>query len=325
MKAVIVIPTIRETSIQQFLNTWEPSFRDHMVIVVEDNEERTFDLPNWVSHVAWDGIEHSLGADAWIIPRRTGAIRNYGILKAGRLKPDMIVMLDDDCLPVEGTLHSEFLEDHWKALNTTGLGSPLFDTMHSLDLAQHDIHPRGFPYETRKPWTVLNHGLWNGVPDLDGRTQLRVGTMQVSFARQSAQVPIGSLFPMSAMNVAFRPQLLPAMYQMPMGQGQPFHRFDDIWCGLIMKKACDTMGYCVKSGSPAIQHVRASDARKNAEQEAPGIIENERVWQAIRNIPAVKHDLDSCLESIMDGLTPLGSYWRKAADAASIWRRLVSA
>lgn len=319
MRAAIAIPSIREESVRDFLAAWKSQFWHHDVIVIEDNPTKTFNLPPRVQHVAWDDIEADLGADSWIIPRRTGAIRNYGIMLAGRLKPDMIVMLDDDCLPAS----NDFLQQHWSALHAGGVGEPLFDTMHMLDLARNGdaIRPRGFPYGTHKKLTMVNHGLWNGVPDLDGRTQLRVGKMDVSFGKHSEQIPIGALFPLSAMNVAFRPYMLPAMYQLPMGQGQPFHRFDDIWCGFIMKKACDAMKIPVRSGWPVIRHVRASDAAKNAEQEAPGIIENEKVWEAVMNIQASKRDLDSCLGSIYDGLKPLGDYWKKAAEAAAIWRR----
>lgn len=335
MKAVIVVPTIREECINRFLSEWEPQFHEHRVIVVEDNPKRTFTLegswiipngkgilpPAWVTHVSWAEIDADLGADSWIIPRRTGAIRNYGMLLAGRMKPNMIVLLDDDCLPGAG---QNFLQEHWTALASLGLAAPLFDTMHGLPGKTDTLRPRGFPREARKVPTALNHGLWNGVPDLDGATQLSYPKLESLFNGHSMQVPHGCLFPMSAMNVAFAPKILPAMYQLPMGEGQPYHRFDDIWCGFIMKKACDAVGLAVRSGAPAIRHVRASDPHRNMELEASGILENERVWRAVMDMQVVSRDLDSCLASIHDGLKPLGPYWERAAEAAAIWRRLVA-
>lgn len=332
MRACIVVPTIREDCIKAFLAAWGSEFRDHRVIVVEDNPTRTFTLPDWVTHVAWEDIDEDLKRDSWIIPRRSGAIRNYGNLLASRHPGlDMIVNLDDDCMRES----RDFLEQHWLALEETGADVPLFDTMHSLDLVRprgpDEVRPRGFPKRIREIRTMLNHGLWNHIPDIDGETQLREPLLRVLFPLQSHQVPPGTLFPMSAMNIAFRPELLPAMYNLPMGQGQPFHRFDDIWCGLIMKKACDAMGWAVRSGSPCIRHIRASDAKKNAELEAPGILENEKVWRTIAlgdyGVTATDGSagtLDEWLVTIHEALRYLGPYWDKAHDASRIWRRLVA-
>ena len=326
MRACIVVPTIREKSVQDFLAAWESKFKDHHVIVVEDNPERTFALPGWVRHVSWKEIDADLKDDAWIIPRRTGAIRNYGNLLASRIPGlDMIVNLDDDCMPDV----LRFLDTHWLALDTPGDLLPMFDTMESLGFG--GCRPRGYPKDLAKARTVLNHGLWNGVPDIDGITQLETGLEEVRFDPQTRQVPRGVLFPMSAMNIAFRPELLPAMYNLPMGEGQPFHRFDDIWCGLIMKKACDAMGWSVRSGSPCIRHIRASDAKRNAELEAPGIVENERVWKLLaagdfgcETTDDSKPTLGQWLYTIHGALYSLGPYWQDAMAAAHIWRRLVT-
>jgi reversibly glycosylated polypeptide len=337
----VVVPTIREKSAQEFLEAWEKEFTFNErvlhetpnskttaadlrhVIIVEDNPERSFQLPDWVTHVSWKEIDADLKDDAWIIPRRTGAIRNYGNLLASRIPGlDMIVNLDDDCMP-DGP---RFLDTHWLALDTPGDSLPMFDTMESLGFG--GCKPRGYPKHTGSARTVLNHGLWNGVPDIDGETQLETGLTEVNFAPQSRQVPTGVLFPMSAMNIAFRPELLPAMYNLPMGQGQPFHRFDDIWCGLIMKKVCDAMGWSVRSGSPCIRHVRASDAKRNAELEAPGIVENEKAWKFLAELQIdINHAGERfdmvILEQIHRRLSFLGSYWTQASTAASIWRNWI--
>lgn len=323
MKAAIVIPSIREASVRASLAAWEPEFKGHHVIVVEDNPAKTFTLPHWAKHYSWAEIDASLGKDAWIIPRRSGAIRNYGILAAKALNPDMVVMLDDDCLPdpPSSTGPGWFLGAHWDALNVPGTAEPFYNT---LSVPGYGVNPRGFPKEFRSIKTVVNHGLWNNIPDLDGETQLKFPALRTRIHPHSVQVPRGVMFPLSAMNVAFRPEALPAMYQIPMGQGTPFHRFDDIWCGWIMKKACDASGLSVRSGSPAIWHSRASDATKNAEQEAPGIIENEKVWRAVAGMSLSAGTLTECLEEVHSGLEPLGPYWEKVSEASAIWRRLTA-
>lgn len=330
MNVAIVVPTIRENSIQGFLAAWEEEFRDHPIIVVEDNPERSFQINTGptsryaLTHVSWKEIDADLKDDAWIIPRRSAGIRNYGNLLASRLKGlDMIVNLDDDCLPDA----PNFLGIHWAFLEGNGHRLPLFDTMESLGFG--GVPPRGYPKQIPEARTMLNHGLWNGVPDIDGETQLATGLCDVRFDPQSRQVPPGVLFPMSAMNIAFRPELLPAMYNLPMGQGQPFNRFDDIWCGLIMKKACDAMGWAVRSGSPCIRHIRASDAKRNAELEAPGIVENEKVWDLLAhdNFGWDRRDgtpaIGACLMTIHAALMELGQYWKNAFVASNIWRSLL--
>jgi hypothetical protein len=322
MNSCIVVPTIREKNAQEFLAAWESEFRTHRVIVVEDNPERTFALPDWVTHVSWKEIDADLKENAWIIPRRTGAIRNYGNLLASRMTGlDMIVNLDDDCMPET----SRLLDGHWTALETPGRTLPVFDTMSSLGWPEDGGRkPRGYPKNLARLRTILNHGLWNGVPDIDGETQLKYGSNDIDFDWHTAQVPLGVLFPMSAMNIAFRPELLPAMYNLPMGEGQPFHRFDDIWCGLIMKKACDAMGWSVRSGAPFVRHVRASDAKRNAELEAPGIVENEWVWKTVaERFHVERQTLHATVQDIYSALSDRGEYWGNADRAAAIWRTLI--
>jgi hypothetical protein len=319
VRAVIVVPSIRERNVQEFLDAWEGEFAAHTVIVVEDNPERSFKLPSWVRHVAHKEIDENLGEDAWIIPRKTGGIRSYGALLAGGLYPDMIVMLDDDCLPDE----PRFLETHWNMLETPGDSVAAFDTLKPAHPGNNGIRPRGYPKKIQPSRTVLNHGVWNKVPDIDGETQLRFPHYRSSFPKEHTQViSSGTLFPMSAMNVAFRPKLLPAMYQMPMGEGQPYHRFDDIWCGLIMKKACDVLGWSVRSGSPAIKHMRASNAEVNARVEATGVAVNDQVWRVIAGAHVAPDDLSSVVSAIHDELTDAfeNDYWSKVDEASLLWR-----
>jgi len=91
----------------------------------------------------------------------------------------MIVNLDDDCMPDDnenfGAQREDekhlFLMSHWGALNFPGARIPAFDTMESLSPdAAPPWRPRGYPKEPPACRTVLNHGLWNGVPDIDGET-----------------------------------------------------------------------------------------------------------------------------------------------------------
>src|SRR5687768_5769227 len=91
-KVVIVVPTIRENNIKDFLQAWDHEFRSCTLVIVEDNAERTFDLGSRrnVEHYCHQDIDKDLGQAAWIIPRKTDCVRSYGYFKAWQKKPDMM-------------------------------------------------------------------------------------------------------------------------------------------------------------------------------------------------------------------------------------------
>jgi reversibly glycosylated polypeptide/UDP-arabinopyranose mutase len=83
------------------------------------------------------------------------------------------------------------------------------------------------------------------------------------------------------MNLAFRREALPLMYLPLMGQGQPYDRFDDIWGGILAKRACDLLGWHIAVGHPVVDHHRASDPFVNLVKEAAGIKVNEAFWERV--------------------------------------------
>jgi len=318
-KVAIVVPTNRPERMRDFLAAWAQPLRWQRIYVVEDGPAKSFEVPSDVTHVSWAEIDADLGKDSWVIPRRTDAVRNYGFLLAAREHPEFIVTLDDDCLPES----MDFIEQHRDALRHPGSGLPVYDTMTSSPLA---LRPRGLPSGPDVEVKV-NMGLWNGVPDLDGRTQIRTGTVLGFFPDHSVQVPAGVLFPMSGMNLAFRPEVLPLLYFLPMGESQPYHRFGDIWCGWLMKKVCDRLGWGVRVGRPFVYHCRASEARRNAELEESGLGMNDGVWIAIHEaVLSLPEAPAFCLEvlygSILDRIG--GEYWKRCVEAHRIWNRLCS-
>lgn len=338
-QVVVVVPTIRESHIQAFLRVW--NFGDWVkVLVIEDQPEPTFELgshPN-VTHYSHADIERDLGEDAWIIPRRTDCVRSYGYWKAWQLKPDMIVTLDDDCYPypvffpddlqahdVDGLGFSPraFLFDHWRRLEGGGSDNAWENTLEG-------ISPRGIPYhnKTRQWKCLLNHGLWNGVLDMDAVTQLGVhrNAMGTGNYLKSLTIPRGSFFPMCGMNLAFRPEAVPALYFLLMGPAYPFDRFGDIWAGIIFKRICDHLGYAITSGEPTIEHMRASSVWANLVKEAPGMELNEKVWEVVDNACLRSSDMIACYRQIADALGGLGGlkgdYWRKLREAMYVWSSL---
>jgi hypothetical protein len=207
LKVVVVVPSIRDAQIRRFLETWQTELAAAKIIVVEDNESPTFDLSRFVNvaHFAWDDIDRDLQEKSWIIPRRTDCIRSYGFYRAYLDSPDMIISLDDDCAPDPG--HPNFLSVHWSRLHDHG-------TVSAWQPTGVGVMTRGMPYCSRlRRWpTILNHGLWSGVPDIDSPTQLVSVRSSEAFEPRDQTIPVGQYYPMSGMNIAFHRTATPALY-----------------------------------------------------------------------------------------------------------------
>jgi len=315
MKAIAVIPTIREGHIKEFLQRWNDGRREF--IVVEDHPERQFDIAGAnITHYCHADIEHDLGKDAWIIPRRISAVRSYGIWKAWQRQPDMIVTMDDDCYPPDGMPEAWHLfADHWMNLE----GVAVLPAWHSTT---GKVWPRGHPYwnVARKWRTVVSHGLWENVPDLDAVRTLAGGYEGLELL--DVHVPAGAYFPMCTMNLAFRAEIAPLMYFGLQGPDWPYDRFDDIWCGVLLKKVLDRFGLAVWSGHPHVRHERASDVWANLRKEAAGLEANETFWQAVDGVTLTEETpLDAWVE--LCGKMPLaGDYWCELRTAQLRWAGL---
>ena len=313
-RATLVVPTIRHDCIARFLTAWRDEFVGHDVVVVEDNPERTFDLGRpGLEHYSWKEIDEELGKDSWIIPRRTDCIRSFGFLKAWQRNSDFIVSLDDDCLPFA----PDFLSEHWRMLSTPASSSAWVSTVEGGT-------PRGVPYFTknRTGECVLNHGLWQGVPDYDALTQLLCARHPLNVVPFDQVIPRGTYFPMCGMNVAFKTELAPAMYFLLMGERWPYDRFGDIWGGIFVKRICDHLGYSVKSGRPFVEHRRVSNVWANLGKEAPSYEVNESLWQVVDRAVLTETTIARCYRELAKQLTIPGEYWTALRNAMQVWTEL---
>ncbi|HVE92184.1 MAG TPA: hypothetical protein VNE62_07790 [Actinomycetota bacterium] len=308
------MPTIRGDSIARFLELWREQFDGHRVIVVEDNPDKTFDLPPHVEHYSWRDVDLDLGPDAWIIPRRTDCIRSYGFYKANLSEPEIVITLDDDCYPIEGT---SLVDEHVQALSSRAESDAWVAT-------GAGTRTRGMPYLStrRNNVTAINHGLWEGVVDLDAMTALAMSPGEVDFQPVEQVVPRGSYFPMCGMNLAFSGAATPIMYFLLMGQSWPFDRFGDIWCGVIAKRICDHLGWAVRSGRPFVHHARASNVWSNLRKESPGYEVNESFWLAVDEIQLTGTTAQGCYKEIAQQLPLKGDYWEALRRAMVTWSNL---
>jgi hypothetical protein len=323
MAVTIVVPTIREESLAQFLELWRSEFYGHRVIVVEDNPEATFATPTWVEHYSWADIDRALGEDSWIIPRRTDCVRSFGYYLAYLKPTEFVVTLDDDCYP-EAEYEDGYLSEMRRAMDARWPD----DSWHNT-LGPNGVHPRGYPYEIRERTrsTALHHGMWSNVPDLDARTQSRLPDYRTPPFRSIERVATGRYFPMCGMNLAFRREIIPLMYFMLMGKDLhenpwPFDRFGDIWAGLMAKRVLDHLGWAVSSGAPSVHHSRASKVEVNLRKETPAYPVNEKLWRVVSNTPLQGDNPASCYAELAEGLAMDGVYWSNLKRAMRIWSGL---
>lgn len=322
-KTTIVVPTIRENCMRDFLQAWEQEFlaEDAHVIIMEDNPEATFalDTPIRHTHLSWADIKADLGDREWIIPRRTDCVRSYGYYRAWAERPDMILTLDDDCYPTDAhglgfiARHRARLEEggHDECWQATGDG----------------VITRGVPYynTARKRRCVLNHGLWTNVPDYDAPTQLCHGRNGGEFKHVNQTIPVGRYYPMCGMNVALLPEVVPAFYFLLMGRDYTYDRFGDIWSGVFVKKIADHLGVSINSGDPAIEHKRASNVWANLRKEAAGLEINEDLWAAVDAVTLTERTFGGCYRQLARGLPLEGGaaeYMRSLSEAMEIWADL---
>lgn len=323
-KIAVICPSNRPDRLAVWREAWKHEFdRDDVrVYTVPDTEETRAE------------IKAGLGEDEWIIPWRTGAIRSWGTIKAYRDGADVFIHLDDDCLP--HTQH--FIDAHVAALDHP---ARWMSTIHGLVPRGMPRDVKGMPRDVGVPKkgrescitaihdapgsVVVNHGLWKNIPDLDGETQLATPPPYV-YETPTQWIPAGLYFPMSYMNIAFRREVAPLMWlglqgmspngRVPWG----YNRFDDIWCGVFVKRICDHLGLTIRSGTPWIWHDRASDAATNARLEAPGIIANEWLWRHVDAVPLTARTPARCYHELADRVEfPDEWYWRSLRRGMHVW------
>lgn len=200
--------------------------------------------------------------------------KNKGIEKALSLNPDIIVILDDDCYPSEeAKTLEELLAKHRLALEPQPV--ELFEAVTTPA-------SRGTPYYNRSielP-VAASMGFWLNVPDYDAVSQLTLSDREIVFHRK---VIYQRYFPLSGMNLAFRPSWYPYC------QFIDIPRFDDIWQGFIWQKKAYHDGYCFNLNGPLITHSRQSNIWTNLKQEVKHLEENEQLWSLIHQHPSVAY------------------------------------
>jgi hypothetical protein len=314
--AVVVVPN--HLPHLDFLAEWRDQLAGTPVIVVQDVGAKPEPPAGMnVTIVDHGDIERDLGSDAWIIPSQTSACRSYGYLLAWRRRPETILTLDTDCYPDGSDLVAGHVANLSRRVTLDWVNSDPGQVMY-----------RGFPYAIRdRSPVMLSHGLWSGVPDLDGATQLHMPGLRLPPATATTVIPRWSFFPMCGMNLAWRAELTPALYFGLFGPEYGFDQYDDIWAGVLVKRVMDHLGYAAVSGYPSVQHRKQSNVYVNLRKQAPGLAMNEQLWREVARITLTGTTVAGCYRQLIEALPDViedepPGWTAKFRKAALIWSDL---
>ncbi|AEH36670.1 hypothetical protein [Halopiger xanaduensis] len=327
----VVVPTIREYECMRsyFDNAREHGFdlsRLHVVLVTEDfcetDEMERMLEEEGVSGEVFDGSRreewyeaHGVEEYGHIVPAASHAETSFGLLYMwAHDEFDYGFFIDDDTLPHP---EEDFFGTHMDNLAFEGGIEEVSSDEQWVNVLyqnadEHGLYPRGYPYsamgETVETGTteieagevVASQGLWTNVPDLDAVRILMDGDLEGQAQTRTSRDDFGDDFvaargnylTVCSMNLAFRREVIPAFYQLPMDDNEwEVGRFDDIWSGVFLKRACDVLDKRIYNGAPLCEHNKAPRSTfDDLNNEVPGLELNEHLWRVIDDVGA---DADS--------------------------------
>jgi hypothetical protein len=335
----VVVPTIRE---YECIREYAENARDHgfdtdrlFVVLVTEDFCDTDAMEAMLDEEGLDGAvfdgtaretwfdERGLSAYSHLVPEASHAQTSFGLLYLwANERFEYGVFIDDDTRPHADT---DFFGTHMANLAHDG---PV-ETVESdeswvnvLYQSDHDLYPRGYPYEAMDETVetstehvdsvVASQGLWTNVPDLDAVRILMDGDLQgQAQTRTTAEdferdfvAADGHYLTVCSMNLAFRREVVPAFYQLPMDDNAwDVGRFDDIWSGLFLKRACDVLGKQVYNGGPLCHHDKAPRSTfDDLANEVAGLELNEHVWKVLDDTAADADSFEEAFAAMADAL-----------------------
>jgi len=335
----VVIPTVRE---YECLREYVANAREHgfdtdrlfFVLVTEDfcdtDAMAAMLDEEGVEGAVFDGTareewfaEHDAEEFSHLIPAASHAQTSFGLLYLwAHERFEYGVFIDDDTLP-----HAEedFFGTHMHNLSYEGeVESVSSDEswVNVLYQSDTDLYPRGYPYaamdetvETdteRVDEVVASQGLWTNVPDLDAVRILMDGDLNgqaqtltgASDFKRDFVAAEGQYLTVCSMNLAFRREVVPAFYQLPMDDNEwDVGRFDDIWSGLFIKRAADELGKQVYNGGPLCEHNKAPRSTfDDLANEVAGLELNEHVWEVLDGVADGADSFEAAFAEMADAL-----------------------
>ena len=191
--------------------------------------------------------------------------RNIALLEAIKLRPDVIISIDDDNLP----LGSNYFKDFVNIFNVPYTGIMAIDKERWFNvgcLLNSPVFHRGFPYNQRSrdknpcmrpvidKQIGIASGLWFGDPDIDAMDRI-VNSPTVLYTSDILQTGIiidnSHFAPVNSQNTAYVYELAPLMMVL-IGVG----RYDDIWASYIAERVMMETDYHIHYGRPFVWQQR---------------------------------------------------------------------
>jgi hypothetical protein len=86
-------------------------------------------------------------------------------------------------------------------------------------------------------------------------------------------------------------------------------RFDDIWSGVFLKRACDVLGTQIYSGGPLCEHNKAPRSTfDDLHNEVAGLELNEHLWEVVDDVDPVDIDIEHTDHAETDGHPDAADY-----------------
>ena len=338
----VVVPTIREFECMRayFENAREHGFdldRLFVLLVTEDFCEteamEAMLREEEVQGAVFDGsrreewfADRDVVEFSHVIPDASHAETSFGLLYMwANPRFEYGFFIDDDTLPHE---NFDFFGRHFENLTYDGELEEIGSSTQWVNVLyqnfdEHGLYPRGYPYSAmdEEPEVsvretndvVASQGLWTNVPDLDavrilldgdleGQAQTRLEAEHYDGDFLAAR---GNYLTVCSMNLAFKREVIPAFYQLPMDDN-PWNvgRFDDIWSGVFLKRACDVLDKDIYNGAPLCVHNKAPRSTfSDLNNEVPALELNEHVWEIADGAGATADSYAEVFAAIATALT----------------------
>jgi hypothetical protein len=318
-----MVPTIREYECMRsyFENARNHDFdlsRLHVVLITEDfcdtDEMQAMLDDEGVDGEVFDGTRreewfenHDASEYSHIIPAASHAETSFGLLYMWAGDYEYGVFIDDDTLPHDEDFFGTHLDNiaYEGEIESVSSDEQWVNVLYQ-NAEEHDLYPRGYPYSamhetvdtetTQVDNIVASQGLWTNVPDLDAVRILMDGDLQGQAQTRTTRDDFdgdfvaaeGNYLTVCSMNLAFRREVIPAFYQLPMDENEwDVGRFDDIWSGVFLKRACDILDKQIYNGLPLCEHNKAPRSTfDDLNNEVPGLELNEHLWEIVDDVGA---------------------------------------
>ena len=278
---IIVIPSNRSID----LTYLSPLIDYGARFVVVDDSEGTISIDHPQFEVYnWTDRKKMLGPLDVGYPKKNGASRDFGFYVAWKNSDpgEIIVALDDDCEVYHQDFYdrvNETLSPHARSIvSCEGTHLNILDLYYGTP---GNLFPRGFPYSSRVNYKGIQIqgaesrnvtfclGLWKSIFDINAIDKINGPTYMYPDAmleQPSVIIEREKLVSVCLMNMQFRRELIPAVYQLPMHvevmPGWVVDRYGDIWGGFILKTLMDLKNEAMAVGEPMINHLKEGKLHK---------------------------------------------------------------